>query len=695
MLKCGFCHNALFLSPDQLAQHIQEIRSQGFPNYHITPAGERTAYSSIIYLEPFSGRNLRAFGYDMLSEPVRRAAMEQARDENIAVISGKVTLVQETGHDVQPGVLMYVPVYRHGAPIDTVEQRRAAILGWVYSPNRMADMMLGTLSGWDAKEKDRRIMLQIYDGDVISPNTLLFDSQSVGDPLLSSTENMSKLTRVNFGGHHWTLRLSELGGQASTANAWMIWLTAIGGVGISLLSFGLVISVITTRSNARQIAARLTTDLRESEDRYRQMFEQNHAVQLLIDPLTGQILKANPAAASFYGYPLEKLQQLSLNDITPADLSETAMASQMVLTEKTSGSNSYHRLASGEVRQVKVFSSPLNWNGHRVLYSIIHDITDRKLVEERLTASEIRYRRLFETTKDGVLILDADTGRIVDVNPFLIELLGYTVEQFLEKEIWEIGIIKDIAANKEMFLELQQKQFVRYEDLPLETADGRIVEVEFVSNVYLVNQKKVIQCNIRDTTAHVEAERKIHSLHIEMTQLANIDGLTGINNHRAILKLAEHEFEVAVRYQPPLSMMFFDIDHFKQVNDTFGHAMGDQAIIKTIQTVCASLRSSDLIGRYGGDEFVILLPHTSAQDALPLAQRIQASIAAIRLETKKDPLTLTISIGIAQSIHEPKTAVEQADTVEDLLRRADQALYAAKQAGRNCTRIYDPAMTGA
>jgi PAS domain S-box-containing protein len=208
-----------------------------------------------------------------------------------------------------------------------------------------------------------------------------------------------------------------------------------------------VISLITTRGTAQQIAARLTADLRESEHRYRQMFEQNHVIKLLIDPISGQILKANPAAARFYGYSIEKLQQLSLNDITPADLSETAMASEMVLTEKTSGSNSYHRLASGEVRQVKMYSSPLHLNGHRVLYSIIHDITDRKLAEERLTASEIRYRRLFETAKDGVLILDADTGRIVDVNPFLIELLGYTTEQFLEKEIWEIGIFKGIVAK--------------------------------------------------------------------------------------------------------------------------------------------------------------------------------------------------------------------------------------------------------
>lgn len=159
---------SLLIPPEQLEQHIQEIRGEGFPEYTVRPEGERDIYSSIIYLEPFSERNLRAFGYDMFSEPVRRAAMEQARDENSAVLSGKVILVQETDKDVQAGTLMYLPVYRRGMPIATIEERRAAIVGWVYSPYRMTDMINGTLQGWDAQLSDRQIYLEIYDGDLIS-----------------------------------------------------------------------------------------------------------------------------------------------------------------------------------------------------------------------------------------------------------------------------------------------------------------------------------------------------------------------------------------------------------------------------------------------------------------------------------------------------------------------------------------------
>lgn len=116
---------ALWIPREQLAAHIQTVRDEGFPDYQVRPPNEREFYSSIIYLEPFSDRNLRAFGFDMYSEPVRRAAMERARDKNAAALSGKVILMQETGQDVQSGALLYFPAYRPGAPAETIEQRRA------------------------------------------------------------------------------------------------------------------------------------------------------------------------------------------------------------------------------------------------------------------------------------------------------------------------------------------------------------------------------------------------------------------------------------------------------------------------------------------------------------------------------------------------------------------------------------------
>jgi diguanylate cyclase (GGDEF)-like protein/PAS domain S-box-containing protein len=121
-------------------------------------------------------------------------------------------------------------------------------------------------------------------------------------------------------------------------------------------------------------------------------------------------------------------------------------------------------------------------------------------------ASEERYRKLFETAKDGILILDAATGKIDDVNPFLMEMLGYPYEDFVGKKLWQIGPMKNVKECKRAFLELQTQEYVRYENLPLETKDGRLVEVEFVSNVYQVGHAKVIQCNIRDITERKRAE---------------------------------------------------------------------------------------------------------------------------------------------------------------------------------------------
>jgi len=127
--------------------------------------------------------------------------------------------------------------------------------------------------------------------------------------------------------------------------------------------------------------------------------------------------------------------------------------------------------------------------------------------EEALSASEARYRRLFETAQDGILILDGDSGLITDVNPFLVNLLDYSREDFIGRTLWDIGPFRHIEASKAAFQELQDKEYIRYENLPLEAKSGRRVNVEFVSNVYGVDRKRVIQCNIRDITARKHAEQ--------------------------------------------------------------------------------------------------------------------------------------------------------------------------------------------
>jgi PAS domain S-box-containing protein len=144
------------------------------------------------------------------------------------------------------------------------------------------------------------------------------------------------------------------------------------------------------------------------------------------------------------------------------------------------------------------------------------EFAERKRIQDAMTVSEVRYRRLFETAKDGILILDADTGRITDANPFLMHLLGYSHAELVGRKLWEIGPFKDIAASRVAFRKLQRKKYIRYEDLPLETKGRRRRHVEFVSNVYRENGTKVIQCNIRDITARNQVEAALAKASIDL-----------------------------------------------------------------------------------------------------------------------------------------------------------------------------------
>ena len=212
------------------------------------------------------------------------------------------------------------------------------------------------------------------------------------------------------------------------------------------------------------------------------------------------------------------------------------------------------------------------------------DITDQKKTEEALKISEKRYRRLFETAQDGILILDAETGEISDVNPFLEEMLGYSHEDFLGKKLWEIGVFKDVEASKAAFGELQSKGYLRYNDLPLETKDGRPMAVEFVSNVYQVNHHKVIQCNIRDITerkhiaaalkdAHDKLERRVEERTLELqTALSEIvtlkEQLEAENIYFRHKNKISHQFENIIGKSDGLKYVLYRAEQVAPMNTT-------------------------------------------------------------------------------------------------------------------------------
>jgi PAS domain S-box-containing protein len=237
ILGIGF---SMMLQPSEIDKFINSVRKEGFPDFAIWPKGDRNIYTAILYLEPFKGRNLRAFGYDMFTNPVRKKAMIQARDEGNTSLSGKVTLVQETDKDVQAGFLMYIPIYINNMPINTIEERRKALRGYVYSPFRMNDLMKGILG-----EQFNIFNLRIYDGDKISKNAAMFNSTALDSGSEKNNENDFVINkRINFNGHIWTAVFTSLPEFNRTVDKEEPLIILIAGIAITLLFLTLAISLI-------------------------------------------------------------------------------------------------------------------------------------------------------------------------------------------------------------------------------------------------------------------------------------------------------------------------------------------------------------------------------------------------------------------------------------------------------------------
>lgn len=252
---------SIVVPPDQLERHIASVRKEGFPEYKITPPGRRDFYTSIVYLEPFIGRNLRAFGYDMFSEPTRRAAMEMARDTGSAATSGKVVLVQEGQRDVQFGFLMYQPIYRNGGQHGSMEMRRANLVGWVYSPFRMHDFMRGLNI-----DQGGDLDIEIYD-ESISDGARMFDSE----PSMSATSKerpLRRISQINVGTRTWVVATAALPAYAMKMRSDRPQLVLQAGFSMSLM-LGLLIWLFL-------------------DDRARAVHAAHQAMQLaLYDALTG------------------------------------------------------------------------------------------------------------------------------------------------------------------------------------------------------------------------------------------------------------------------------------------------------------------------------------------------------------------------------------------------------------------------
>ena len=461
---------------------------------------------------------------------------------------------------------------------------------------------------------------------------------------------------------------------------------------------------------SRDIAERkrIENALFESERYYRALIE-NATDGIIVVNADGTIRYQSPSVVRMLGYEPDTLIGTNAFDlIAPDDLARIVEAFMKGLETPGFTHRGEYRFRhfSGEWRHIEIVSRYLLEDP--VIAGIIvngRDITERKQAEESLIENEKQYRLLAERMADVIWVLDVQTMRFKYVSPSVEKLLGYTPEEILELSIDQV-ILPDslehinatLPERIRHFLEGDQTAITDMDEIHQWCKDGSNVLTEVVSTLVLnekteleaigvardITRRKQVENELRHANELLEtAHRELQKMFAYEQLLARTDGLTGLYNRRYFFELAGREFKASMRYQRPLSIILLDVDGFKQVNDTFGHATGDAILLQIAETATAQIRNVDVLARYGGDEFIVLLPQTHAQEAFHIAERIRNSVAARRVVAENSPFIVTLSLGVAEILHSPRDG-----SVEDTIRRADKALYKVKQNGSNHTAIF-------
>ena len=491
-----------WMSPAEAAENIRQIRAEGFPDYSIRPEGERPVYASIVYLEPFDWRNQRAFGYDMYTEPMRRAAMDRARDEGKASLTGKVTLVQETDKDVQNGVLIFVPLYRENMPLDTVEQRRAAFRGLTYSPIRLADFVKGSLG-----ELPKTFDFAIYDSETILPSALLFSSAPV--EVMAQSNEMSRIEHISLYGRTWTLHFVERTVAAKSLLSRPEHLVLPVGTLISLLVTALCASLLSVRNSAIALADKMTEELRKSESILRTITETS------VDPIfvkdrESRMILANPAAVKVIGLPPEQiLGKSDLEFFADESVALHTMATDRLVMESGVTQVTEEFITSGSERKVFLASkSPYRDTEGNIIgiIGVAHDITERKEAEEVLLERDKRLSAIVELASDGLHILDLN-GNLIQSSRSFRDMLGYDSAEAKHLNVfdWDTGLPRDeLIPTLRALMETPETFETKHR-----RKDGTVFDVEINARGITLGGNRYLYASARDITERKGMEREL------------------------------------------------------------------------------------------------------------------------------------------------------------------------------------------
>ena len=299
-------------------------------------------------------------------------------------------------------------------------------------------------------------------------------------------------------------------------------------------------------------------------------------------------------------------------------------------------------------------------------------------------ASERMYRLLAVNGTDVIMQLGADLRRRY-VSPASQDVLGYAPETLVGRRLQDDVHPDDWGPVTTAIGKLRVAGEPCTITFRFRRPDATYLSVE--ANVRRLGEVDGYVSSLRDVSARVAAEAKLQEVNFKLQRLVMLDGLTGIANRRCLDKFLEREFRRASRDEQPLALLMIDADGFKSFNDTYGHQAGDECLRAIASAVQLRMRrAADLAARFGGEEFVVMLPHTDVPGASGLAELIRTGVEGLAIPHAGSPTKImTVSIGVAV-IHPGRDAA----TVAALIAAADRALYAAKNAGRNCIMHADP-----